>query len=85
MGQASSEYQLRFFRENGALSIIAVTTAVGASDATSRAQKLLTSEITKAEIWYGDALVNTVYKTDGIILPWVRKQKVSRSEALPFR
>jgi hypothetical protein len=85
MGQASSEYQLRFFRENGALSIIAVTTAMGASDATSRAQKLLTSEITKAEVWYGDVLVNTVYKTDGIILPWVRKQKVSRSVALSLR
>ena len=36
-------------------------------------------------LWYGDVLVNTVYKTDGIILPWVRKQKVSRSVALSLR
>jgi hypothetical protein len=79
MGQTNSAYRIRFFRQNGALSVVAVTTAMGAAHATSQAQKLLTSEITKAEIWYGDALVNTLYKTDGVILPWVRKHKVSPS------
>jgi hypothetical protein len=67
------------YRENGALSVIAVTTATGASEATSRAQKLLTSEVTKAEILYDGTLINTVYKTDGVILLWARKEKVSPS------
>jgi hypothetical protein len=79
MAQANSEYQLRFYRENGALSVIAVTTATGASEATSRAQKLLTSEVTKAEFVYDGTLINTVYKTDGVILLWARKEKVSPS------
>jgi hypothetical protein len=66
MGQDILEYQLRLFRENGALSIVAVTNAMGVSDATYQAEKFLTAQITKREIWCGGALIKTVRKMDDV-------------------
>ena len=66
MGQDILEYQLRLFRENGALSIVAVTNAMGVSDATYQAEKFLTAQITKIEIWCGGALIKTVRKMDDV-------------------
>jgi hypothetical protein len=73
MDRASADYQILFFRSDGELSVRSTMPAGGASDATSQAQRLLSSKIPKAEIWYGDSLVNTVYSGDGIILPWKKK------------
>jgi hypothetical protein len=69
MDRAISEYQLRLFRGNGALSIVAVTTAMDVSDATYQAEKFLTAEITKIEVWCGGALVKTVRKMADTTLP----------------
>jgi hypothetical protein len=62
MDRAISEYQLRLFRDNGTLTIVAVTNAMDVSDATYQAEKFLTAEITKIEVWCGGALVKTVRK-----------------------
>ena len=69
MDRAISEYQLRLFRDNGVLSIVAVTSAMDSTDATYQAEKFLTAEITKIEIWCGGALVKTVRKMADITLP----------------
>jgi len=66
MGQDILEYQLRLFRENGALSIVAVTNATGVSGATYQAEKFLTAQITKIEVWCGGALIKTVRKMDDV-------------------
>jgi hypothetical protein len=57
MGRAISEYQLRLFRDNGVLTIVAVTNAMDPSDATYQAERFLTADITKIEIWCGGALI----------------------------
>jgi hypothetical protein len=68
MGRAISEYQLRLFRDNGVLTIVAVTNAMDPSDATYQAERFLTADITKIEIWCGGALIKTVGKMDDIAM-----------------
>lgn len=68
MDRVFAEYQLRLFRDNGVLSIIAVTSAMDPSDATYQAEKFLTADITKIEVWCGGALVKTVRQTGDVAM-----------------
>jgi hypothetical protein len=73
MDRNLAEYRILFFRGDGELSAVTRMPAWGAANATSQAQEFLSPKIPKAEIWFGDSLVNTVYAGDGIILPWKKK------------
>jgi len=60
MGQAISEYQIRAFRDDGDLSLVMLTPALGDDDARSQALLLVVPRTPTVEIWQGGLLVDTL-------------------------
>jgi hypothetical protein len=72
MGQAISEYQIRAFRDDGDLSLVMLTPALGDDDARSQALLLVAPRTPTVEIWQGGLLVDTLcMRASSIVSPIV--------------
>jgi hypothetical protein len=59
-----ADYEIRLFREDGASSLIVMTSAANVEAAKATALPMITKGIGSAEIWLGGKLVGTMRASD---------------------
>ena len=62
MGEVCKDYEVRFHRADGSLSLVMILPALSDRDAKRQAEKMLSAGLTNAHIWNDGELVDSIYK-----------------------